>query len=139
VCPAGKRLYRNGSNVVIHGYRAVKFTAPKRACRGCHLRPRCLRHPERTAVRQVAFFQGRAPTAPETFTQKMKRKIDSAIGRGHYGRRLAIAEPVFANITFAKRLRRFTLRGRRKVDLQWKLFCLVHNIAKFHRYGAGFA
>ncbi len=69
----------------------------------------------------------------------MTRKIDSALGRVHYSRRLAIAEPVFANITFAKRLRRFTLRGRCKVDLQWKLFCMVHDIGKIHRYGVGVA
>ena len=29
-----------------------------------------------------------------------------------------------------KGLRRFTLRSRTKVDAQWKLFCLVHNIEK---------
>jgi hypothetical protein len=28
------------------------------------------------------------------------------------------------------RLRRFTLRTRRKVDAQWKLFALVHNVQK---------
>jgi hypothetical protein len=27
-------------------------------------------------------------------------------------------------------MRRFTLRGRRKVDAQWKLFTMVHNIEK---------
>ena len=46
----------------------------------------------------------------ETFTQKMKRKIDLAIGRVHYGRRLAIAEPVFANITLLCRDINDTLR-----------------------------
>ena len=33
ICPAGKKLYRNGSNVVINGYQAVKFRASKNACR----------------------------------------------------------------------------------------------------------
>ena len=83
ICPAGKKLYRNGSHVVINGYQAVKFCAPKSACRPCHLRARCLKHPERTEVRQVHFFSGQAPNQPETFTQKMKRKIDSAPGALH--------------------------------------------------------
>ena len=26
-----------------------------------------------------------------------------------------------------------------KVDAQWKLFCIVHNLKKIHRYGPGFA
>ncbi len=106
---------------MIRGYQAVKFRAPKGACRGCALRARCLRHPERTETRQVAFFQGQAANAPETFTAKMKRKIDSTIGRTIYGRRLGVVEPVFANIRSTKRLDRFTLRGQCKVDVQWKL------------------
>ena len=125
--------------MVINGYRAVKFCAPKGACRPCSLRARCLKHPERTEVRQVHFFQGEAPNRPETFTAKMKRKIDSALGRLFYGRRLATVEPVFAHITHAKGLNRFTLRGKRKVDIQWKLYCIVHNIGKVHRYAPGFA
>jgi hypothetical protein len=89
-----------------------------------------LRHPDRTEVRQVAFFQGEAPHRPATFTAKMKRKIDSAVGRWVYSGRLATAEPVFANITTTRRLNRFTLRGKRKVNTQWLLYCLVHNLGK---------
>jgi len=138
ICPAGKHLYRNGSNVVIGGYQAVKFRAPKCACLNCHLRARCLQHPQRTETRQVHFFAGRAAGAAKTYTAKMKRKIDSPAGHHIYSQRLATAEPVFANITHALGLRRFTLRGRRKVDDQWKLFCIVHNLLKIHRYAPGF-
>jgi hypothetical protein len=59
----------------------------------------------------------------------LQRKIDSLLGRWIYGRRIATVEPVFGNIQ-NKGMRRFTLRGRRKVDTQWKLFTLVHNIEK---------
>ena len=65
----------------------------------------------------------------------MKGKIDSPQGRLIYARRLAIVEPVFANICVQKRLDRFTLRSKVKVDVQWKLFALVHNIGKIHKYG----
>jgi len=34
-------------------------------------------------------------------------------------------------------LDRFTLRGQAKVDTQWKLYCLVHNIEKLARHGFG--
>jgi hypothetical protein len=34
-----------------------------------------------------------------------------------------------------KRLDRFTLRGQKKVDGQWKLYCLVHNIEKLAHHG----
>jgi len=139
ICPAGKKLYRNGSHVVVNGYQAVKFRAPKSACRPCHLRAQCLRHPDRSEVRQVYFFSGQAPNRPETFTSKMKRKIDSVLGRAIYGRRLGTVEPVFANITRMLGLNRFTLRGKRKVNTQWLLYCLVHNIGKIHRYAPGWS
>jgi len=139
ICPAGKRLYRNGGNVVVNGQRAIKFHGRLTDCRVCELRKRCLRHPDRTEARQVYFFQGSAGSKPETFTQKMKRKIDSIRGRLIYNRRLGIAEPPFAHIRHAIGLSRFTLRGKRKVDIQWKLYCIVHNLTKIHRYGEGFA
>lgn len=139
VCPAGKRLYKNGAHVTIRGFRGVKFTAPLSACSSCGLRAQCLRHPEKTRVRQVVFFTGRTTAAGETFTHKMKRKIDSAMGKLIYQRRLATAEPPFANIRHAKGLDRFTLRGKTKVNAQWLLYCLVHNIGKIQRYGPALA
>ena len=54
------------------------------------------------------------------------------LGAGHS---LATVEPVFGNLCANKRLDRFTLRGRAKVDGQWKLFCLVQNIEKLAHAG----
>jgi hypothetical protein len=45
-------------------------------------------------------------------------------------------EPVFANLQ-NKGMRRFTLRGRRKVNAQWQLFTIVHNIEKIAHRAAG--
>ena len=52
------------------------------------------------------------------------------------GHSVGIVEPVFANICVQKRMHRFTLRSKRKVDVQWRLFALVHNIGKIHSFGA---
>ena len=65
----------------------------------------------------------------------MKDRIDSAEGRALYGQRFATVEPVFGNIRANKRLNRFTYRGREKVNGQWQLFCLVHNIEKLAHQG----
>jgi len=135
ICPAGEFLYQNGAHCRIRGRIAVKFTGAKRVCGPCGLRDKCLRHPERTPVRQVVFFTGRARDKPETYTAKMKKKIDTDAGRYQYSRRLAVAEPVYANISHAHGLKRFSHRGRRKVNTQWLLYCLVHNIGKVQRYG----
>lgn len=135
ICPAGKRLYRNGKDCTIGGYRAIKFRAPASACADCTLRAKCLRKPDTTPARQVALLT-RIETA--SHTQRMRERIDSPTGRERYGRRFATVEPVFANLRHNKRLNRFTLRGQRKVDGQWKLFALVHNIEKLanHRQAA---
>ena len=55
----------------------------------------------------------------------MKQAIDFELGRALYGRRFATVEPVFGNLRHNKRLNRFTLRGQKKVDGQWKLYCRV--------------
>ena len=84
-------------------------------------------------MRQVAFFDGKT-TSAGSHTERMKRDRQRE-GRRRYGQRFATVEPVFANIRHNKRLNRFTLRGRHKVDTQWKLYCLVHNIEKLAHHG----
>jgi transposase len=133
VCPAGKPLYGNGSGCTINGYAAVKFQGAQRDCVPCTHRDRCLLTPQKTKTRQVSFLHGKV--AQESFTDKMKRRIDSPAGRARYGRRFATVEPVFGNLRHNKQLNRFTLRGRIKVDVQWKLYCLVHNIEKLAHHG----
>ena len=60
-----------------------------------------------------------------------------ARGRKLYGQRISIVEPVFANLRQNKRLDRFTLRTLPKVNTQWSLYCLVHNIEKLAHHGYG--
>ncbi len=98
------------------------------------LRDQCLRTPAKTKTRQVAFFIGKLP-GKSLHTERMKQRIDSAEGRALYGRRFATVEPVFANLRHNKQLNRFTLRGQAKVDGQWNLCALVHNIEKLAHHG----
>ena len=73
---------------------------------------------------------------PELGVTAVKAKIDTEQGKRIYARRLGIVEPVFANICVHKRMHRFTVRTKIKVDVQWRLFALVHNIGKIHTFGA---
>lgn len=135
VCPAGKRLNRNGQHRVIRDNIWQQFQGKARDCGPCPLRARCIRDPALTAVRSVNFLQGKTAPLPATQTAQMKRRIDTPEGRARYARRFGTVEPVFANVCYNKGLNRFTLRGQRKVDGQWKLFCLVHNIEKLAHHG----
>jgi transposase len=139
ICPAGKRMYRSGSNVILGGKQAMRFRGLRSSCLPCHLREECIRTPEKTETRQVAYFKGLTKDGTESYTRKMKRRIDSIKGRLIYNRRLGISEPPFAHIRSILRLDRFSLRGKKKVNTQWLLYCIVHNLTKVHRYGEGFA
>lgn len=141
VCPVGKSLYRKGAANVTNGLVGAHFRGAKRDCVPCAVRERCLRTPETTAVRNVAFFHARVgpPTARVApYTAQMRARIDTPEGRALYDQRFGTVEPVFGNLCHNKGLTRFTLRGRTQVDAQWKLFCLVHNIEKLAhlRYAA---
>ncbi len=86
------------------------------------------------ATRQVTYFQGKADPEHDP-VEVMKRRIDSDRGRAMITWRFQTVEPVFGNTRGNKRLDRFTLRGQPKVDGQWKLYCLVHNIEKLAKQG----
>jgi transposase len=135
VCPAGKRLQRRGGARVTRDHVGAHFQGAKRDCGPCALRAKCLRTPDTTPVRNVAFFRGRVSTQAVNYSARMREHIDAPAGRTQYARRFATVEPVFANLRANKRLDRFTLRGRVKVDTQWKLYCLVHNIEKLAHFG----
>ena len=133
LCPAGHDLYVRSRNYVNNdGYKAILYQAPKKACLSCELRAKCLRKPNKTESRQVAIFYGKRPGS---LTDKMKEKIDTPEGRKTYSKRLGIVEPVFGNIRACKKMNRFTLRGKIKVNTQWTLYCIVHNIEKICNYG----
>ena len=72
---------------------------------------------------------------PGHLSKVMAAKIDTERGRKIYDQRAGIVEPVFANIRFQKSMDRFTLRGKIKVNIQWLLYCMVHNIEKVANYG----
>ncbi len=128
-CLAGHFLVSKGNDSAINGYQGHRFEGAKRMCEPCELRDSCIRHPEKTAIRQVMFFSKDQPS-PHKILDKMRQAIDSPRGRSIYSKRIGTVEPVFANIRHNKRMNRFNLRGKCKVNTQWHLYCLVHNIEK---------
>lgn len=68
-----------------------------------------------------------------TRVERMQRKLETQIGAAVYAMRKAIVEPVFGQIKQARGFRQFLLRGLKKVQGEWALICLTHNIRKIHR------
>ena len=138
ICPAGESLSLLANSVDIDGKEKLFFKAKVLSCRGCELRHKCMKNPEasehgRGIGRQVSFMLKNK--AKPTFTDWMKERVDSKEGKLIYSHRMSVVEPVFGNIGSNKRLNRFSLRGKKKVNGQWKLFCLIQNIEKLKNYG----
>jgi transposase len=68
-----------------------------------------------------------------TLLERMRRKLQTIIGRKIYARRKAIVEPVFGQIKHRQGFRQFLVRGVDKVRGEWALVCMTHNILKLHR------
>jgi transposase len=131
LCPQGHELTCHAHNQV-NRYRTYDvYHARVQDCATCPVKTRCLS--KSTTSRR--FLSVPVDTQPLNPIDVMKAKIDSEEGKRIYARRLGIVEPVFSNICVQKRMHRFTLRTKLKVDVQWRLFALVHNIGKIHTFG----
>ena len=76
----------------------------------------------------------RGPLPQEaTRVDRMRRKLQTKAGAAIYSKRKTIVEPVFGQIKQARGFRQFLLRGLEKVQGEWAVICLTHNILKLHR------
>lgn len=137
VCPAGKALSLRSEGQDEKGNIQLKFEGRLTDCRVCPLKHQCMHNPasadhHKGNGRQVCFTLKQRTSA----TDWMKRRVDSKQGREIYSHRMSVVEPVFGNITANKGLNRFSLRGKAKVQGQWQLYCMIHNIEKIMRYGS---
>jgi transposase len=67
-----------------------------------------------------------------TRVDRMKRKLQTKAGKAVYAARKAVVEPVFGQIKQARGFRQFLLRGLKKVQGEWALVCMTHNILKIY-------
>lgn len=138
ICPAGEKLSFRRESADPYGNVKQFYEGRLLQCRHCKLRHRCMKNPKASehrkgAGRQVSVIvqKGTAPKAIDW----MKARFDSLVGKVVYSHRMSVVEPVFGNIGTNKGLNQFSLRGKQKVDGQWKLYCMVHNIGKLMKYG----
>lgn len=131
ICPEGNIVKRKVKRVIRDGVIYRRYKGDENDCRDCQSRNRCLRS-KNGKRRYLDVPIGRVSG---NLTKEMAEKIDTEKGRKIYHQRIAIVEPVFSNIRFLKQLDRFTLRGKIKVNIQWLLYCMIHNIGKIAIYG----
>lgn len=136
ICPRGNEMwlkheYRQGPGRI-----QLHFEGRLTDCRHCPIKSDCMRNPASADTRE-----GHGRQVSKTFsvhanaTDWMKRRVDSKRGKMIYSHRMSTVEPVFGNMITNKGLNRFSLRGKKKVQGQWQLYCMVHNIEKLMNYG----
>jgi hypothetical protein len=129
-CPNGKiLLYYTKSTT--GQYRGRKYRTRLGECNECPFVNSCLR---KGSSRRYLFVVDKGKSTP--YSRRMIEMVDSPAGRHAYAQRMGIAEPVFGNIKYNKKMNRFTLRGISKVTIQWLYYCLVHNIEKIATTGS---
>ena len=131
ICPNGKKLKCETKRSKSRGRFKSVYVSNEADCRNCPLRSKCLRY-ENAMRRHLSYY---IDETNRNISKEMVKKVETERGRRIYPQRVAIVEPVFANIRTQKKLDRFTLRGKIKVNIQWVLYCMVHNIEKIANYG----
>lgn len=131
ICPNGRKLKPFTKKAKSKGKFIKVYISNEADCKFCQLRSKCLRY-ENSKQRYLSYFINESN---KNISKEMVKKVETEVGRRIYPQRVAIVEPVFGNIRTQKRMDRFTLRGKIKVNIQWLLYCMVHNIEKVANYG----
>lgn len=138
-CPADEAMWLRSEFTDHYGHEKIFFEGRLSKCRVCKIKHDCMRNPDsannrKGHGRQVSFIIKKGQRAAN-YTDWMKHRVDSDKGKLIYSHRMSVVEPVFGNIGTNKKLNRFSLRSQKKVQCQWKLYCMVHNIEKLANYG----
>ncbi len=125
-CPAGVHLTFVGeeSSVSENGYRSRRRLYEAENCDGCALREQCHKSQYNRRIRvshRLAALQARA-----------RERLDSDQGQSLRRQRYTDVETVFAQIKHNRGFRRFFLRSRDKVHIEYGLVSLAHNLANLH-------
>jgi transposase len=131
ICPNGKGLKRFGKAGRHKGKLLRRYVSTEADCCNCQHRAKCLQN-KGAKSRHLSYY---ADASGKNISQAMVEKIETKKGRKIYPQRIGIVEPVFANIRVSKGMDKFNLRGKIKVNIQWLLYCMVHNIEKIANYG----
>jgi hypothetical protein len=132
LCPWKKVLTYKGE-IKLRNNEGEKYQASSKDCGRCPNIEKCINLKHRKAksgTKHSRTLYVITKKNKENLSEKMRETIDNPAYRELYSRRQQIIEPTFSDITYCKGMDRFTLRGTKKVDTQWKLYCIVHNIGK---------
>ena len=126
VCPMGQHMERIGDITVKSdlGYESTVCRYRARNCTGCPFRGMCYKGASDRRVIEVNHRNN-------AFRRKAKDLLNSERGLHHRRNRPTEPEAVFGNIKYNHGFRRFHLKSNRKVEIEFGLVALAHNIRKY--------
>lgn len=124
VCPCGqqmnfigkgKRISSNGYESQVHYYQAFR-------CQGCPLRESCHQSQDNRLI-EVNYNLNH-------HRMKARQRLISEKGHYHRSKRPIEVEAVFGQLKSNNKFSRFTLKGLEKVNIEFGLMALAHNLRK---------
>lgn len=124
ICPMGQKMEFIGEKKqkTEAGFTQQLSIYQSANCEGCPLRSQC--HKAK-GNRRIEVNHNL-----ERLKQNAKKLLISEAGVAKRQKRVVDTEPVFANIKHNKGFRRFMLRGKNKVEIEWGLIAMAHNLKK---------
>lgn len=124
-CPAGRSLHYIGEEAyeTKNGYEVQKRIYQCEDCRGCQLRPQCHKGKSHRRIEINPRLQ--------QYRHRARELLDSEIGLQYRSRRPVEVESVFGQIKNNRGFRRFLLCGLDKVEVEFGLVALAHNLMKW--------
>lgn len=124
VCPMGQRMekIKEATRTSSNGYEANVIKYQAKRCEGCPLRGQC----HKSKTNRVIEVNYRL----QELKNKAKELLNSELGLAHRSKRPIEVEAVFGQLKSNNKFSRFTLRGIEKVNLEFGLMAMAHNLRK---------
>ena len=125
VCPAGQKLtlWKQAERTSTNGYVAQVSIYQAQRCEGCPMRGQCHKaEGNRTIEINHRLAQLKA---------QAKERLLSEKGLYHRSKRPVEVEAVFGQLKSNNKFNRFTMRGLEKVDIEFALMAIAHNLRKW--------
>jgi transposase len=122
ICPQGKDLTFSWTGVHKKNKQKTKVYISK-SCSGCPVKEQCTTGKNRHIYQELR----------ESLRTKARYLLDSQEGKKLYKKRMQTIEPVWGNLKHNKKFKMFSLRGIKKVNGEFLIHCICHNINKIYK------
>lgn len=125
LCPDGRKMFNIGKQITqtVTGFKQHLTFYQNEDCTGCPLKDQC--NPKKSQRKIQANHR------LNKLRQKAYDNLVSEDGASYRVKRTVEPEPVFGNIKQNKKFTRFMLRGKEKVEIEFALISIAHNMSKY--------